>query len=123
MHAIRCGRQTAPPHASWDEKRGGVTHIVGVATHGPGACCILPPVSGCCPFSPSPPQTRGYFNRDTPVVGHLERPINYWKVYCKEEWNIVVNKKYKELQVRAQLLPEASGSASAKDLNCLGVPM
>lgn len=44
-------------------------------------------------------QTRGYFNRDTPVVGHLERPINYWKVYCKEEWNIVVNKKYNELQV------------------------
>ena len=44
-------------------------------------------------------QTRGYFNRDTPVVGHMERPINYWKVYCREEWNIVVNKQYKDLAV------------------------
>lgn len=25
--------------------------------------------------------------------------MNFWKVYCKEEWNIEVNKKYKELQV------------------------
>ncbi|GAX75066.1 hypothetical protein CEUSTIGMA_g2510.t1 [Chlamydomonas eustigma] len=43
--------------------------------------------------------TLGYFNRDVPVVGHLEGPINYWKVYCQEEWNIMINKKYKELQV------------------------
>jgi hypothetical protein len=57
-------------------------------------------------------QKRGYFNRDTPVVGHLDRPINYWKVYCKEEWNIVVNKKYKDLQVRKDLSLSQDGCSS-----------
>ncbi len=46
------------------------------------------------------PQTRGYFSQPTPPVGSVgPAPINYWKIYCRDEYNLVVNKKYKELEV------------------------
>lgn len=45
-------------------------------------------------------QTKGYFNRPKSVVGRLETPIDHWKVYCAEEWRMLINKKYKELEVR-----------------------
>eukprot|EP00983_Pelagomonas_calceolata_P102916 1158860-Pelagomonas_calceolata.AAC.2 len=43
--------------------------------------------------------TKGYFNRPQSVVGHLQTPIDHWKLYCAEEWRMLINKKYKELEV------------------------
>lgn len=51
------------------------------------------------------PQTRGYFSQPTPPVGSVgPSPINYWKIYCRDEYNLVVNKKYKELEVGCRWL-------------------
>lgn len=46
-----------------------------------------------------PQQTRGFFNAKVPPVGTLLNPINYWKIYCKAELDVVISKKYKELEV------------------------
>ncbi|MEW5300862.1 MAG: hypothetical protein WDW36_003761 [Sanguina aurantia] len=43
--------------------------------------------------------TRGFFNAKVPPVGTLLNPINYWKIYCKAELDVVISKKYKELEV------------------------
>ncbi len=48
---------------------------------------------------PACAQTKGYFNNSRPVVGHLDNPINYWKIYNYSEFKVVVNKLYKELEV------------------------
>ncbi|GFR52698.1 hypothetical protein Agub_g15325, partial [Astrephomene gubernaculifera] len=42
--------------------------------------------------------TLGYFNAPTPPVGSVGGPINYWKIYCRDEFNILVKKKYQELE-------------------------
>lgn len=44
-------------------------------------------------------QSLGYFNAPTPPVGSVGGPINYWQIYCRDEFNILVSKKYKELEV------------------------
>ncbi|GIL64584.1 hypothetical protein Vafri_18474 [Volvox africanus] len=42
--------------------------------------------------------TLGYFNAPTPPVGSVGGPINYWRIYCRDEFNILVSKKYQELE-------------------------
>ncbi|KAG2497193.1 hypothetical protein HYH03_004782 [Edaphochlamys debaryana] len=42
--------------------------------------------------------TLGYFNAPTPPVGSVGGPINYWKIYCRDEFNILISNKYKELE-------------------------
>ncbi|EFJ50230.1 hypothetical protein VOLCADRAFT_89143 [Volvox carteri f. nagariensis] len=42
--------------------------------------------------------TLGYFSAPTPPVGSVGSPINYWRIYCRDEFNILVNKKYQELE-------------------------
>eukprot|EP00198_Chlamydomonas_reinhardtii_P004507 XP_001693843.1 predicted protein [Chlamydomonas reinhardtii] len=41
--------------------------------------------------------TLGYFNAPTPPVGS-GGGINYWKIYCKDEFDVIIHNKYKELE-------------------------
>lgn len=52
----------------------------------------------------APKQTRGFFNAKVPPVGTLLNPINYWKIYCKAELDVVISNKYKELEVSCDII-------------------